>query len=859
MRTRGIAAGFCAFLTLLYVASGTATAVPAGVKLAVSEDGLYVVTGAMLQQAGVALEQLKPSQIGISCAGQPVARRLLASGDSITPDTRIIFYGQALDTRWTDTNIYWLSWDASAVLDMQPLHLSDKPGPQLPAFTDTLRLEENKEYGYLIWVPEPGELDPWFWQTIKPRGSASVTFDIPNLVADAGEAQLRVYLRGRTANMRIKPDHHVKAEFNGTPVADVYFDGQAVCVIQAKLPANSLRAESNELVITWPADTKSRDLDKVFLDRIELDYPRGFVCGERGLKLHLPEGAATFTLTDIGGGGIDLYDLTDPARVAVAAALPVKDAAAQIALPSGPDRDLIAVAETGYLTPAGVAVPKPSDLHARTNGADYIIIAHDDLVEGVQPLAEHRAAQKLRVATVPLSTIYNEFGHGVTSPHAIREFLRYAPHEWLPPAAKYLLLVGDANYDARNYLGHGVPNLLPAYPVRVQDGVETPSDFWYACVAGEDQEPEMAVGRLPASSPAQLMKMIDKTIRYEAQDTSQDWARRILVIADHELQSDDPGSFEMSIERFWKYLQLFGYDLEAHYLRVTGISRNKKSKENRERVRTTATPAIIETWNNGVALVAFEGHGGALYWSREKVFTSDDAARLTNEILPVCVDITCFSGQFDRPDLPGSQCLAEVLLTSPGGAAACITPARLGGVGIHREMARKIAANEEIQLGPLLVATRRRYFTPGGDFWGRTSTYNLLGDPALEFKLAEPKPPPKPDTPKPAADAKPSAKPGPPSPLQPTDKNDNRIDDRLEQKVEELLAAGKPDGTLSFAILLSKDSSLQETVTEVEKLQGKVKAQDRQHGALLVSLPAAAVLPLVKALGDKLEFMRYGR
>ena len=89
MRTRGIVASFSVFLTLLCVASGTATAVPASVKLAVNEDGLYVVTGAMLQEAGVALEQLKPSQIGISCAGQPVARHLLASCDSIVPSSSI--------------------------------------------------------------------------------------------------------------------------------------------------------------------------------------------------------------------------------------------------------------------------------------------------------------------------------------------------------------------------------------------------------------------------------------------------------------------------------------------------------------------------------------------------------------------------------------------------------------------------------------------------------------------------------------------------------------------------------------------------------------------------------------------------
>ena len=862
MRVRDIAVTLCILVTVPYMASGVAMGVTAGVKLAVNEEGIYAVTGAMLENAGVALEQLKPADLGISCAGRPVARRVLGAEAGITADTRIIFYGQPLVNRWTETNSYRLSWDASAVLDMEKLQLAEKPAPELLTFKDTLRLEENKQYGYLIWIPQPGELDPWFWETIEPRRNATIAFDIPHLIPDAGDGQLRIYLRGRTSNTLVEPDHHVNVEFNGTPVADVHFDGQAACIIDTALPGNSLKLEHNELVIKCPADTKSRDLDKVFLDRIEVDYARGFSYVARGLKLQLPEGAAGFTITDITGAGIDLYDLSDPAKPAAAAGLPVKDGAARIALPSRPHRQLMAVTETAYLTPPEVLFSKPSNLLTEqlpTSGADYIIIAHDDLVEAVAPLAEYRSGQQLRVATVPLSAIYDHFGHGVISPHAIREFVRHAYDQWQPPAPQYLLLVGDANYDANNYLGHDVPNLLPAYPVRIQDGVETPSDFWYACVAGDDQVPEMAVGRLPASNPAQLTKMIDKTIRYERQDTAEDWAKRILVIADHELQSDDPGPFEVSIERFWKYLQLFGYDLEAHYLRVTGISRNKSSTENRERVRTTATPAILDAWNKGVAMVAFEGHGGALYWSREKVFTSDDVAKLTNEILPVCVDITCFAGQFDRPDLPGAQCLAEVLLTSPGGAAACITPTRLGGVGIHHEMARRIALQEAARLGPLLVATRQRYFSPGGDFWGRTSTYNLLGDPALELKLARSKPPPKPATAETPAAGKPAAEPGPASPRQPPDDNDNRIDDRLEQKVEQLRAADKLDTMLTAAILLNKDCSLQEVAVEVEKVRGKVKAQDRKHGALLVSLPAGAVLPLAETLGEKLQFMRYGK
>jgi len=173
------------------MASGVAMGVTAGVKLAVNEEGIYAVTGAMLENAGVALEQLKPTDVGISCASRPVARRVLGAEAGITADTRIIFYGQPLVNRWTATNSYRLSWDASAVLEMDKLQLAEKHDPELATFKDTLRLEENKQYGYLIWIPQPGELDPWFWETIEPRRNATVAFDIPHLMTDAGKMGAR--------------------------------------------------------------------------------------------------------------------------------------------------------------------------------------------------------------------------------------------------------------------------------------------------------------------------------------------------------------------------------------------------------------------------------------------------------------------------------------------------------------------------------------------------------------------------------------------------------------------------------------------------------------------------------------------
>ena len=40
--------------------------------------------------------------------------------------------------------------------------------------------------------------------------------------------------------------------------------------------------------------------------------------------------------------------------------------------------------------------------------------------------------------------------HGILHPKALKDFLSYAYHSWRPPAPRFVLLVGDASWDAKN-------------------------------------------------------------------------------------------------------------------------------------------------------------------------------------------------------------------------------------------------------------------------------------------------------------------------------------------------------------------------------------------------------------------------
>ena len=144
------------------------------------------------------------------------------------------------------------------------------------------------------------------------------------------------------------------------------------------------------------------------------------------------------------------------------------------------------------------------------------------------------------VEIVTLSELANEFDGGLARPHAIRNYLRHAFSHWNRPP-QYLLLAGDASEDFR----HKVPTGLSVVPTEFIYGPAfglgdleiIACDSWFAAgiAPGDlefDHHMDLAVGRLPAQSAADLRVMIDKTIAYENFDPGDRWRAKTLTIAD---------------------------------------------------------------------------------------------------------------------------------------------------------------------------------------------------------------------------------------------------------------------------------------------------------------------------------------
>jgi hypothetical protein len=61
---------------------------------------------------------------------------------------------------------------------------------------------------------------------------------------------------------------------------------------------------------------------------------------------------------------------------------------------------------------------------------------------------------------------------------------------------------------------------------------QVPSDYWYTTFQGNDQLPDMFIGRLSAQTSGQAADIVSKLMAYEQTPPAAAWANNVLVVAD---------------------------------------------------------------------------------------------------------------------------------------------------------------------------------------------------------------------------------------------------------------------------------------------------------------------------------------
>ncbi|MEW6358025.1 MAG: C25 family cysteine peptidase [Planctomycetota bacterium] len=689
----------------------------AAVKIAVTETGLHYLSADEIAAAfGCTPEE------AIAAIGRK-ALRLSHQGATIpfTPaeeNRGIYFFGEKIDSQYTNENVYWLHVRNASHM---PVVRGNGPGPAAPgaSFKDTVHLEKDV-FPATGFFTDP-EADFWMWDYIfggfANMDTKTYTMPVRGVAAVSGKAKLTVRLQGGS-DAPVNPDHHVIVSLNNTPIGEARWDGAQPCVVNLEFAQNLLREGDNKITVKGLLDTGA-PYSLFYVDSFDLAYQRLYQADADALLCR----SGTNHVLSISGFSspeIVVLEIKKPAQAKRIDALTIDQVGGNYRVSfrsNGKDVTYLVATRAAARRPASVLPDDPSALKERKNRADLVIIAPEVLKDAAQTLAAYRQGQGLSVMVVDLQDIYDEFNDGIVSPKAIKSFLAWAHGRWAV-GPSYVLLAGEGTFDYKNIQGYG-DNLAPPLLVGTPFGIFV-SDIALADVRSNDGVPEMAIGRLPAATAAELSSMIAKITGYES--ASGAWRDRVMMLADYD--DPDAGAFRADSDVLARLVRA-PYTVNKIYL-------------DDQPSATAARSAVKNGILSGCYLVNYVGHSFIDKMAKVGLLSINDVKYLTNgDRLPIVTTLTCLTG---RHGLPGYDSLGEALvLKNGGGAVAFWGPSSLNFNSESRILGngffKAVFQDGQAVLGDAVVAAMKD-FAASRPMPETIKTYALLGDPCLRIKGA---------------------------------------------------------------------------------------------------------------------------
>lgn len=720
-------------------------------KILVDEDGIYQVTYADLSAKGFP-SGVVSSTLKLFNEGSEVAIYVDDPEESFGSGDYFLFYGQKMDTKYTDVNVYWLTWGGADGQRMAEVDGSPSGSALVPPhFQTTQHVEENHEY--YSNHPSGPEDDRWYWNYILAAGlpgSTSYTTTLQYVATAPLSATVRGLLKGYVAI----PEHHTQVYLNGHLVDDATWPPEAEYAFEVNVPQQSYLIEStNTISVECPLDG-GISVDAVFINWFEIDYHHVYTAEEDSLFFAGDEaGTWEYHIDGFTTNDIDFFDITDPATTTKIVGTTVESTSSYTLKfeDTITDRtEYLALTTAQRLSPLSIEQDVPSDLQSISNGADYIIITHSDFYTDVLPLANHRATQGPRTMVVDVQEVYDEFSYGLFDPGAIHDFLTYAYTNWVSPAPAYVLLVGDGNLDFKDNYGRGEPNYVPPYLADVDDYIgETATDNQYVCVNGGDILPDMHIGRLSVQTSAQANTVVNKILSYEQNPISGDWNSQVLFASDD--QPDSAGNFwDLSDDIANNYLPS-AYTADKIYYDshpgdpVFGHPDPPRPQPPYYSDVSATRAAITTTINEGRLLVNYIGHGAIQFWAgwNEELFQVSSIATLTNTgRLPMMLPMTCSDGYFINPSPMGedNSSLGESIVRASGGGAIASWSATglsmaLGHHYLDKGFFTAVFSDTISEIGTATYLGKLNLYESTTAYRDLMDTYVLFGDPFMKLNL----------------------------------------------------------------------------------------------------------------------------
>jgi len=724
-------------------------------KICVQKDGLYHITGSDLRQAGVDLLNIDIRNLRLSCNGQlvPVYVRGWKDGQFDREDF-FEFWGeynrQTLQHKapdlyrdpFTDTNIYWLSWEEKGQwMPKENGGVSElEPGSyKRPySFHQTVHMEKDLYFDRLSTIEGDSLRDHWFWDSGLQAGKRnSYNFELAHPDDQSIlNTYIDVMLSGRTT--RKDALHDVSVYLNDSYVMQHQWLGQDYAGLRFRenhLTGADIRHGTNQLTIT--NNISPEKFDFILMNWFEITYPRLYRAHNGLLKFttppHASPGLFLFKIDGFTNRDIDIYKLGH-SKIAGGFVEQITDfenyTSHQISFQDhvySAETEYVAVAREAKTKPVAIERYEPGHLRNPQNASHYVVITHSKFIDSpsLQRLVGLRQSQNLQVLTVDVQNIYDEFDYGRPSSYAVKKFLKYAYENWHDPALRYVLFVGDGCYVRQSAAGDTL-DLVPVYMRQTVEFGSAASDFWYTLLDGEDNVPDIFLGRLPVQEEKELQLIVDKMMHYEHGNVTGPWRNRQLLIGGNgstfrsQAMALANGTSRAVDTRLLFTLKDESLDYDPFF---------------------GGTADLLDYFDQGCAVMSFHGHGGGAVWADNGLLRMDDVSRIYAQgKWPVILSFTCFTGAFESPS---RESLADALLFSKDGVVAVFGASGVGWMWndyyLEKEILNYLNQHPDQTLGEILTAGKilyaARYQTKQQD--SELHQYHLLGDPALRLNLPE--------------------------------------------------------------------------------------------------------------------------
>lgn len=687
-----------------------------GVHLTVRENGLYYLSSSQIASwFGMTLDDAEKTigkgnflltRNGLNVAWYPDSPDF----PKLKTARGLFFYGETVDSLYSRDTVYHLRQTSGTA--MQAVAAAPAAAASGGSFPES-QASEVDSFPATAISPDP-ESDYWFWAFLvagdPTYGHKAFSADAPSLAPGGGT--LTVNLQGATDTQTVG-EHHATVSLNGTALGDLQWQGITPKQGTFAVPAGLLLAAGNQVEITSTVGGGA-PYSILYVDGFRLGYPRFFTAAGDALAF-TPGGNATVTVAGLSGPVVRLVDISNPLQPrwvtgAAVEADPGAPGTFRASFVPSPASRYLAAGPGALKAPAAVRPWSVLDRRTSSYGADVLIVAPTGFEAAAERLASLRRSQGLEALVVNLNQVADSFGEGIATPQALKSFIRYARKSWMVPP-RYVILAGEGSLDYRNLQGYG-DCVLPPLMIQGEGGL-FPADNRFADTDG-DGLPDVALGRIPVLTAAELNAYVDKILAYEGSGTPA-WAANALMLADNQ---DGSADFSADSDRISGLLPP-GSAVDRIYLSTMALA--------------SARTELLQGIQNGASWVNYLGHGGLDRLSSGGLLTNGDVAGLTNGgKLPVVTAMTCTINRFAVPGVPS---LGEVLVKSAaGGAAAVWGPSGLSYHGEARQLAEvfyRLASEQQPgRLGDSVLRALTEFGGLGGDS-RMLDIYNLLGDPSL--------------------------------------------------------------------------------------------------------------------------------